>query len=100
MTFSSRFLCVVIGTFGLISIVSADHPTAVFGSEHGGPLNTISATSLPSGSWAMGLRTEVINVDAFSNAELAGLADAGVEDVSRHRSNCQCVGIAHLRRER
>lgn len=81
MKFSSRLLCVVIGAFGFIFTVSADHPTAVFGSEHGGPLNTISATSLPRGAWAVGLRTEVINADAFSNAELAGLADAGVEDV-------------------
>ena len=81
MKFSPRLLCVGIGAFGFVSVVSADHPTAVFGSEHGGPLNTISAASLPRGTWAMGLRTEMINSDAFSNAELAGLADAGVEDV-------------------
>ncbi len=81
MEFSSRVLCAVVGAIGLISTASADHPTAVFGSEHGGPLNTISATSLPRGSWAMGMRTEVINSNAFSDAELAGLASVGVEDV-------------------
>jgi len=81
MKISSRFLCAVVGACGLNSSASADHPTAVFGSEHGGPLNTISASSLPAGSWAAGVRTEVIDSDEFSNAKLAGVAGAGVEDV-------------------
>ncbi len=81
MKFSSRFLCTVIGVWVFSSPVSADHPAVVFGSEHGGPLNTISPASLAAGTWAVGLRTEVINSDAFSDFKLASLAAAGVEDV-------------------
>jgi hypothetical protein len=81
MKFSSLFLYAVIGVWGFGANVSADHPTAVFGSERGGPLNTISAASSPRGMWSVGLRTELINSDPFSDFELASLAADGVDDV-------------------
>ncbi|MFT4585632.1 MAG: hypothetical protein ACI8XZ_005406, partial [Gammaproteobacteria bacterium] len=44
-------------------------------------LNTISTSSLRAGEWVLGLRSEVIKNDSFSNAELAGFAAAGEEGV-------------------
>jgi hypothetical protein len=62
-------------------VVFADHPSIVSGSERGGGLNTISTSSLSAGQWVLGLRSEVINNDPFSNAELAGFAAAGEEGI-------------------
>jgi len=59
----------------------ADHPSLVSGSGHGGPANTITAGSLPAGSWAVGFSTELTDYDALSDAELAALVEAGAEDV-------------------
>jgi hypothetical protein len=47
----------------------ADHPTVAFGTEGIGAINTISAKPLPLDSWVIGLRTEVINNDAFSTEQ-------------------------------
>lgn len=57
----------------------ADHPTIGFGSEIAGPVTTISATSLPKGRWSIGLRTEYVKFDAFSDAELENFAQQGEE---------------------
>lgn len=81
MNIVQRLAGAVFGVLGVFNAAVADHPTVVFGSEHGGPLNTISADSLPAGAWAFGARTEVIDFDELSGPELAGLAEAGVEDV-------------------
>ena len=59
----------------------ADHPMAVFGHEHSGPITTISAATLSKGSVALGLRTESISFDAFSDAELRNFAAQGLEGV-------------------
>lgn len=65
----------------LSSPVNADHPTVVFGSEASGPINTLAAAAMPAGKWALGLRNEIIDRDAFSGARLAGLAAQGLEGV-------------------
>ena len=65
----------------LSTSADADHPTVAFGSEASGPINTIAATALPVGNWAMGLRNELIDRDAFTDRRLASLAGQGVEDV-------------------
>ena len=65
----------------VLSPVSADHPTVVFGSEASGPINTLAATAMPAGKWALGLRNEILDRDAFSDARLAGLAAQGLEGV-------------------
>jgi len=61
--------------------VMADHPTIAFGSEGSGPIATIAATPMPSGTWGVGIRTEVIDNDAFSDQELADYADQSLEGV-------------------
>lgn len=74
----------------------ADHPGVAFGSEASGPINTIAATPLPRGGWAAGVRDEHIDRDAISDARLAALADAGVEDVHSVDSvNSLSLSVAH-----
>ena len=63
------------------SIALADHPTIAFGSEVVGAINTISAKPLPVSSWGFGLRSEYIKNDEFSNEQLEGFAEAGLEGV-------------------
>lgn len=59
----------------------ADHPTAAFGSEVSGSINTISGEPLARGQRVIGLRTEIINSDAFSDEALESLAASGIEGV-------------------
>lgn len=59
----------------------ADHPTIAFGSESTGAINTISASSLPVGSWGFGVRSEIINNDEFSTEQLEDFAASGLEGV-------------------
>ena len=61
--------------------VLADHPTVAFGSEASGPINTIAATPMPVGTWAIGLRNEFIHRDALADDRLAGFAAQGIEGV-------------------
>jgi len=57
----------------------ADHPSVGYGSGLGGPINTISAATLPKNRWALGLRSEYIQLKSFSNAELESFAASGEE---------------------
>lgn len=57
----------------------ADHPSIGFGSEIAGPVTTISATTLPKGRWSIGLRTEYVKFDAFSDVDLENFAQQGEE---------------------
>jgi len=61
--------------------VLADHPTVAFGNESSGPIVTIAAASMQKGTLATGIRTEVIENDAFSDQDLASYADQGIEGV-------------------
>ncbi|MFT4584986.1 MAG: hypothetical protein ACI8XZ_004751, partial [Gammaproteobacteria bacterium] len=76
-----RLVCSAVAFGAANHVVFADHPSIVSGSERGGGLNTISTSSLRAGEWVVGLRSEVINNDPFSNAELAGFAAAGEEGI-------------------
>lgn len=68
-----------LSTFG--SFAFADHPTVAFGAEDAGPISTISAIPMPAGAWGFGLRSEIINNDAFSTEQLEGFAADGLEGV-------------------
>jgi len=69
-------------TFGAFChIASADHPTVAFGSEAAGPVSTIPAIPMPAGAWGVGVRTEIINNDAFSTEQLEDFAANGLEGV-------------------
>ena len=59
----------------------ADHPALVFGSESSGPINTISAFSMPQHAVSAGIRTEVINFNRFSDTRLETFASNGEEGV-------------------
>jgi hypothetical protein len=59
----------------------ADHPAIAFGSEAAGPIGTIPAQPLPTGTWSAGFRTEYVDFDRFSDSELIGFAERGEEDV-------------------
>lgn len=61
--------------------VYADHPTVAFGNETSGPITTIAATPMPSGTWSAGIRTEVIENDEFSDQQLINYADQGIEGI-------------------
>jgi hypothetical protein len=64
-----------------LNSAQADHPTIAFGSESSGPINTIPATLLPKGAASVGIRTEVIDFDRFSDSRLEDFASTGEEGV-------------------
>ena len=64
-----------------VSNAMADHPSAAFGSETSGPINTISAIPLAKDQWALGVRTELTNFNSFSDAQLEEFAASGKEGV-------------------
>jgi len=57
----------------------ADHPTAGFGQGTAGPVTTIQASTIPQGSWSLGIRMEFVKFSVFSDAELEQFAAAGEE---------------------
>lgn len=59
----------------------ADHPTVAFGNEASGPIITIAAPTMQRGTWSAGIRTEIIENEAFSDQQLANYADQGIEGV-------------------
>ncbi len=61
--------------------VFADHPSVAFGTESAGPIHTISAHPIPAGVWALGLRSEWIDKDAFDVEQLEAFAAQGREGV-------------------
>ena len=63
------------------STTFADHPTVAFGINVAGPINTISASTLPAGTFTLGLQTEVIDNDEFNTDQLEGFAADGLEGV-------------------
>lgn len=63
------------------TLASADHPTVAFGAEDVGPISTISAILTPAGAWGFGLRSEIINNDAFTTEQLEDFAANGLEGV-------------------
>jgi hypothetical protein len=75
-----RYLYALLLSGGAQSVL-ADHPTVAFGSEATGPINTIAATPMPVGKWAIGLRNEFIQRDALADDRLAGFAAQGIEGV-------------------
>jgi len=91
--------CVVLSCvagFLLAENVRADHPTIAFGSESAGPIGTIATAPLPKGAWGGGLRTEYVNFDRFSDAELKNKATMGIEDVHSVDSLTNTsISIAH-----
>jgi hypothetical protein len=59
---------------GIPGQAHADHPTIAFGSEAAGPIGTIPTAPLPASTWSVGLRTEIVNFDRYSDRELADFA--------------------------
>jgi hypothetical protein len=59
----------------------ADHPIVAFGSEASGPIITIAAPTMPVDTWGVGIRSEIIENDAFSDQQLIDYADQGIEGV-------------------
>ena len=59
----------------------ADHPTVAFSIDSAGSINTISADPLPSGAFAVGIQTEVIDNDEFSTEQLENYAGSSLEGV-------------------
>ena len=78
----SRYLCSGLSLFLLyVTTAKADHPTIAFGGEGVGAINTISSTSMPLGSWGMGIRSEIFSNKEFSNEQLENFAANGLEGV-------------------
>lgn len=81
---SQKYRVALYSLFFMVPIntpVMADHPTPAFGAEASGPINTISAGTLARGQRAIGLRTEIIHSDTFSDEALESLAARGIEGV-------------------
>lgn len=62
----------------------AHHPSPAFGGDTGGPISTLSATTLPQGIFSAGINLQYINVDPFSDEELIARAE---EDLSPHSTD-------------
>ncbi len=62
-------ICIAALAF-VTSVSQADHPSVTLGNGPGGPVSTISGTTLPSGQWAIGLRIEHTNFDPLTDEEL------------------------------
>ncbi|MDT8281935.1 MAG: transporter, partial [Gammaproteobacteria bacterium] len=73
------FFTLALSTAGTFAY--ADHPTIAFGTESSGPISTISAMTAPVDSLGIGVRTEIINNDAFSTEQLENFAASGLEGV-------------------
>ncbi|MEH6543995.1 MAG: transporter [Porticoccaceae bacterium] len=73
--------CAIISLTLVSPPASADHPSVAFGSNTSGPINTLSAAPMPAGMWAGSVRTEIIDFDSFSNAQLEGFAEQGLDGV-------------------
>ncbi len=76
-TYISFGLCLVIYN----TTALADHPTVAFASEGVGAINTIAANTLPDGLWAFGVRSEIINNDAYTTSQLESFAESGLEGI-------------------
>ncbi|MBI2840321.1 MAG: hypothetical protein HYX75_18550 [Acidobacteria bacterium] len=72
----------LVGVFSVAALVDgrtawAHHPSVGFGSATAGPINTLPATTLPKGHWAIGLRTDYLVFDRVSDADLERFAAEG-----------------------
>ncbi len=57
-------------------LAMADHTAIGVGSGVASPINTESGMTLPQGKWNIGLRSELVNFDEFSDATLVALRTA------------------------
>ncbi len=73
----------------------ADHPVAGVGGGGAGPINTVSADTLPEGLWSLSMRLELIDLQTFSNAELAQFAADDVDAHSADRLVVPSLGVAY-----
>lgn len=66
-------------------LAHADHTAIGMGLGAASPINTESGITMPKGKWNIGLRSELVNFDEFSDAELTALraadADADLHNV-------------------
>ncbi|MEW5962239.1 MAG: transporter [Pseudomonadota bacterium] len=74
---------------------SAHHPGAAANSGTAGPINTLSATTLEQGRFAVSFTYEMTKVDAFSDAELAAYSGADQHVHSMDRILAPALGLAY-----
>ena len=70
----------VIASFFLLLMagdVLAHHPSGGAGAGLAGPVRTISASTLQQGKWSLGIQTEFIKLDTFSEKELLDFSADG-----------------------
>jgi len=60
------------------STARADHPSIAFGGGGSGPINAVSASTLPEGKWASSLRVELLDFDRYNNAQLERFGLKGI----------------------
>lgn len=76
-----------------ISPALADHPSLSFGTEAAGPIITIPAATMPENTFALGITSEFIKSDSFSDSELERLAD---EHVHAHSTDWTLVNSLNV----
>lgn len=73
----------------------ADHASIGFGSDGAGPINTVSATTMPQGALSLSLNTDFIRADRFSDSTLTALAGEHIHAHSNTWLATTTAGLAY-----
>ncbi|PJB73141.1 MAG: hypothetical protein CO093_01290 [Alphaproteobacteria bacterium CG_4_9_14_3_um_filter_47_13] len=79
----------------LVKSAYADHPSLGFGTEGAGPIITIQAATMPQGAFALGMTSEYIESEPFSDSELINLAGGHVHAHSADWLLSTVIGISY-----
>ncbi len=74
----------LLGVFVSRDAALADHPSVNLGVGLAAGVNTESGATLPRGTWSVGVRTEYVDLDEFSDRRLIRLREEGGADADLH----------------
>lgn len=80
---------------GGMNCAYADHPGVGFGAGTAGPITAISASTLPKGKWAFGLRYDYTAFDEYSEERLIQFAQRGLDVHSVGALGVGALGISY-----
>jgi hypothetical protein len=84
-----------LSTAALIGPAAAHHTATVFGSDTGGPITTIQATTAEQGAFIAGINLQYVGVDEFTDTELETLAGNHIHGHSADYVLSPSLGLAY-----